>query len=77
MGMLQMWRLWRMARAAGVLRDERGLETLEWLGVGAMVVTVAIAVYLGILQPELEGLAGAIGSTLIGLCCGGGAGTGS
>lgn len=76
MGILEMWRLVRLMRP---LRDQRGIETLEWLAIGALVITVAILVYGpgGTLATNLSTLMDAIGGTLAGLCCGGGGGTGT
>ena len=33
-----------MKRILGYLRDERGVETLEWIAVGALIVAVALIV---------------------------------
>lgn len=43
-----------MKRILGYLRDESGVETLEWVAVGALIVAVALAVYPGTLQTALE-----------------------
>lgn len=43
-----------MKRILGYLRDEQGVETLEWIAVGALIVALAIAVYPGTLQTALE-----------------------
>ena len=39
-----------MKRLIGYFKDERGVETLEWIVVGALIVAVGIAVYTGALQ---------------------------
>jgi Flp pilus assembly pilin Flp len=47
--------------------DERGVETLEWIVVGALIVAIGIAVYPGTLQTQLTTAINAIGGTLTGL----------
>jgi hypothetical protein len=47
--------------------DERGVETLEWIVVGALIVAIGIAVYPGTLQNQLTTAINAIGGTLSGL----------
>ena len=37
-------------RLIGYLKDERGVETLEWIAVGAAIVALALLVYPGTLQ---------------------------
>jgi hypothetical protein len=56
-----------MKRILGYLRDERGLETLEWIAMGALILGVAFVVYPGTLQPALTGLVGTIGTALSGI----------
>ena len=36
------------------LKDERGVETLEWIAVGALIVALALAVYPGTLGNGLN-----------------------
>lgn len=36
------------------LRDEQGIETLEWIAVGALIVAVALVIYPGTLQGGLQ-----------------------
>jgi Flp pilus assembly pilin Flp len=36
------------------LKDERGIETLEWIAVGALIVAVALVIYPGTLQGGLQ-----------------------
>jgi Flp pilus assembly pilin Flp len=43
-----------MKRILGYLKDEQGIETLEWIAVGALVVAVALVVYPGTLQGGLQ-----------------------
>lgn len=42
------------------LSDERGIETLEWIAVGALIVALALAVYPGALQPGLQSVVNTI-----------------
>ena len=36
------------------VKDEQGIETLEWIAVGALIVAVALVVYPGTLQGGLQ-----------------------
>lgn len=45
-----------MKRILGYLRDERGIETLEWIAVGALIVALALAVYPGTLKAGIDGV---------------------
>lgn len=57
-----------MLRTIGsYVRDERGVETLEWIVVGALIVAIGIAVYPGSLQSQLTTAINSIGGTLTGL----------
>lgn len=47
--------------------DERGIETIEWIVVGALIVATAIVVYPGALGVNLTAAITAIGNTVIGL----------
>jgi hypothetical protein len=49
------------------VNNERGVETLEWIVVGALIVAIGIAVYPGSLQTQLTNTINAIGGTLTGL----------
>jgi Flp pilus assembly pilin Flp len=49
------------------VNDERGVETLEWIVVGALIVAVGIAVYQGALQGQLITAVNAIGTSISGL----------
>jgi Flp pilus assembly pilin Flp len=53
-----------MKRMLGYLRDERGIETLEWIAIGALILGVAFVVYPSTLQPALTGLVGTISTAL-------------
>lgn len=48
------------------LKDERGVETLEWLAIGLLIVTLAAAVYPGTLGTALNGVIGSITAVLAG-----------
>ncbi len=56
-----------MKRILGYLKDERGIETLEWIGVGALILGVAFVVYPGTLQPALVTVVNNIGTALSGI----------
>jgi hypothetical protein len=56
-----------MKRILGYLKDERGVETLEWIAVGALIVALAIAVYPGTLQTALEAVIAEISTALVGV----------
>jgi len=43
-----------MKRIPEYLRDEQGIETLEWIAVGALIIAVALVIYPGTLQPGLQ-----------------------
>ena len=47
--------------------NERGVETLEWIVVGALIVAIGIAIYPGTLQTQLTTAINAIGGTITGL----------
>src|SRR5439155_736991 len=53
-----------MKRILGYLKDERGIETLEWIAMGALILGVAFVVYPGTLQPALTTLVGTIATAL-------------
>lgn len=53
-----------MKRILGYLRDERGIETLEWIAIGALILGVAFVVYPGTLQGALTTLVGTIATAL-------------
>ncbi len=40
-------------RAVLVLKSERGIETLEWILIGALIAAVAVVVYPGTLKDQL------------------------
>jgi hypothetical protein len=47
--------------------NERGVETLEWIVVGALIVAIGIAVYPSTLQTQLITAITTIGGTVAGL----------
>jgi Flp pilus assembly pilin Flp len=56
-----------MKRILGYLRDERGVETLEWIAVGALIVALAMAVYPGTLQTGINDVIADIVAALTGI----------
>ena len=56
-----------MKKILGYVRDERGIETLEWIAVAALIVALAIAVYPGTLQTALEDVISDISTALTGV----------
>lgn len=51
----------------GYTKDEQGIETLEWIAVGAVIVALAIAVYPGTLETAINGVITAIETALTGV----------
>ena len=56
-----------MKKILGYLKDEQGIETLEWIAVGALIVAVALVVYPGTLQDGLVTVVGKITDKLTGI----------
>jgi Flp pilus assembly pilin Flp len=56
-----------MKKILGYVRDERGIETLEWIAVAALIVALAVAVYPGTLQTALEAVIADISTKLVGI----------
>jgi Flp pilus assembly pilin Flp len=56
-----------MKRILGYLKDERGIETLEWIAIGALILGVAFVVYPGTLQDALTTVGGNISTALTGI----------
>ena len=56
-----------MKRILGYLRDERGIETLEWVAIGALILGVAFVVYPGTLQTALTTVVTNISGALTGI----------
>jgi Flp pilus assembly pilin Flp len=53
-----------MQKILGYLKDEQGIETLEWIAVGALIVAVALVVYPGTLQGGLQNVINTIVSKI-------------
>ncbi len=45
--------MWYLRNGPRYLRNERGIETLEWLLIGGLITGVAIVLYPGVLQAGL------------------------
>ncbi len=56
-----------MKKILGYVKNEQGIETLEWLAVGALVVAMALVVYPGVLQTALTDVVAAISAALTGI----------
>jgi len=56
-----------MKKVLGYMQDEQGIETLEWIAVGALIVAVALVVYPGTLQGGLQTVVQAITDKLTGI----------
>ncbi len=46
------------------LRNERGLEIVEWVLIGALLTAIAVLVYPGILQPAMTAAMGIIAAAI-------------
>ncbi len=53
-----------LKKITGYLKNEQGIETLEWIMIGALIGGVAAIVYPGTLQASLTGVVTAIGTSL-------------
>ncbi len=47
--------MWYLRNGPRYLRDQRGVETLEWILIGGLITGVAIFLYPGALQTGLSG----------------------
>jgi Flp pilus assembly pilin Flp len=56
-----------MNKILGYVKDEQGIETLEWIAVGALIIAVALVVYPGTLQTGLITVVQAITDKLTGI----------
>jgi Flp pilus assembly pilin Flp len=56
-----------MKKVLGYVKDEQGIETLEWIAVGALIIAVALVVYPGTLQGGLVTVVQAITDKLTGI----------
>jgi Flp pilus assembly pilin Flp len=55
-----------MKKLLAYLKDERGIETLEWILIGGLITAVAVVVYPGTLQGELTNAVQAVGAAIVG-----------
>ena len=53
-----------MKKVLGYVKDAQGIETLEWIAVGALIIGVALVVYPGNLQTGLQTVVDAITAKL-------------
>ncbi len=53
-----------MTRLMTTLRDESGIETLEWIAIGVLILIVAFAIYPGALQTSLNTVVTDVGTAL-------------
>jgi Flp pilus assembly pilin Flp len=53
-----------MKRFMTTLRDESGIETLEWIAIGVLILLVAFAIYPGALQTALSTVVTDVGTAL-------------
>jgi Flp pilus assembly pilin Flp len=56
-----------LKKVAAFLKNEQGIETLEWIAIGGLILGVAFAVYPGTLRPALTGVVTNIGTALQGV----------
>src|SRR5262249_38969757 len=56
-----------MRKVLAYLNDQRGVETLEWIAVGALIVALALAVYPGTLATGINGTITSITNKLTGI----------
>jgi len=56
-----------MKKILGYLKDERGIETLEWIAIGALILGVAFVVYPGTLETALTQVVTKISNALNGI----------
>ena len=55
-----------MKNIISYLRDQQGIETLEWILIGGLITGVEIALYPGVLQAGLTGVIGTIVGSITG-----------
>ena len=56
-----------MKKIMSHLRNEQGIETLEWIAMGALIIALALAVYPGTLQTALTAVITDISNKLTGI----------
>lgn len=59
-----------MRKICQYLKDEQGIETLEWIAIGVLILGVAFAVYPGSLQTGLTTVVGNVTTALTGVTLG-------
>jgi Flp pilus assembly pilin Flp len=55
-----------MKNLISYLRDQQGVETLEWILIGGLITGVGIVLYPGVLQAGLSGVIGTIVTAITG-----------
>ncbi|MGB7947057.1 MAG: hypothetical protein WCH75_05195 [Candidatus Binatia bacterium] len=55
-----------MRNLISYLRDQQGIETLEWILIGGLITGVGIVLYPGVLQAGLSGVIGTIVAAITG-----------
>jgi Flp pilus assembly pilin Flp len=55
-----------MKNLISYLRDQQGVETLEWILIGGLITGVGIVLYPGVLQAGLTGVIGTIVGAITG-----------
>jgi Flp pilus assembly pilin Flp len=55
-----------MKKLISYLKDQQGVETLEWILIGGLITGVGIALYPGVLQAGLTGVLGTIVTAITG-----------
>ena len=56
-----------MTKICQYLKNEQGIETLEWIAIGVLILGVAFAVYPGSLQQGLTTVVGNVTAALTGV----------
>lgn len=56
----------KMRNLISYLRDQQGIETLEWILIGGLITGVGIVLYPGVLQAGLSGVIGTIVAAITG-----------
>ena len=55
-----------LKKVAAYLKNEQGIETLEWIAIGALILGVAFVIYPGTLQGQLTTAVTSIGTAIQG-----------
>ncbi len=58
--------MWYLRNGPRYLRNERGIETLEWILIGGLITGVAIVLYPGTLLTSLQGAITSITTAITG-----------